>query len=154
MHGPIQDKLEDLLRSKAPEAELGSHLDACSECRSELGLMKQQSELLQLLRTPEELEPAPGFYARVLQRIEENRVYSMWSVLTDGPLGKWLAYGSLAVALGVGSWVVITEREDGHIGSEPVIAQQSPNNAPVAGDQAHQRDVVLVNLATYSQSSQ
>jgi hypothetical protein len=40
------------------------------------------------------------------------------------------------------------------MGSEPVIAEQQNREIPVTGDAAHQRDVVLVNLAAYSQQSQ
>jgi hypothetical protein len=106
------------------------------------------------LRAPADLEPAPGFYARVMQRIEENGVYSIWSVFTEGPFGKWLAYGSLAIALLLGTWVVGVEREDGHFGSsESVVAQHASGETPVAGDEAHQRDAVLVNLASYSSTS-
>jgi hypothetical protein len=155
MHGPIQDRLEDLLKGRTSEAGLDSHLASCSECRDELALMRNHAQMLHALRAPEEMEPAPGFYARVLQRIEERDVYSIWSVFTDSPFGKWLAYGSLALALGVGTWIVGAEREDGHIGSEPVIAQQPASELPpITGDKAHQRDVVLVNLASYSEQSQ
>jgi hypothetical protein len=91
-----------------------------------------------------------------VQRIEDAGVRSVWSVFTDGAFGTWLAYASLALALLVGGWLVSTERHDGHIGSEPVIAHESPSGADmqVKGDRAHQRDVVLVNLASYSEQSQ
>jgi len=115
--------------------------------------MKEQIELLHSLRAPEDLEPAPGFYARVMQRIEEGGVASIWSVFTEGPFGKWLAYGFLAVALLLGTWVIGVEREDGHLGQPPTIAQERENDMPVTGDRAHQRDVVLVNLASYAQTT-
>lgn len=155
MHGPIRDRLEELLNTETTQADLTDHLASCSNCAQEIELMKGQSELLRSLRAPEELEPAPGFYARVMQRIEEEGVYSVWSVFTDGPFGKRLAYASLALALLLATWMIGVEREDGHIGSEPVIAQDVINSdVPVTGDQAHQRDVVLVNLAAYSQQTE
>jgi hypothetical protein len=118
--------------------------------------MREHSTLLRTLRAAEEVEPAAGFYARVMQRIEENGVRSVWSVFTEGSFGSWLAYASLALALLVGGWLIHTERSDGHLGSEPVIAHESPagSDMQVSGDKAHQRDVVLVNLASYSDESQ
>jgi hypothetical protein len=156
MHGPIREKLEELLEAGAPQDETARHLAACPGCAAELNGMKEQADLLHYLRPAEEIEPAAGFYARVVQRIEDAGVRSVWSVFTDGAFGTWLAYASLALALLVGGWLVSTERHDGHIGSEPVIAHESPSGADmqVKGDRAHQRDVVLVNLASYSEQSQ
>lgn len=155
MHGPIREKLEELLDAGALHEETTRHLAACQGCAVELKSMKEQAELLHCLRPAEEVEPAAGFYARVVQRIEDTAVRSVWSVFTEGAFGTWLAYASLALALIVGGWLVTTERHDGHIGSEPVIAHESPSGADmqVKGNQAHQRDVVLVNLASYSDES-
>jgi hypothetical protein len=116
--------------------------------------MKEQTEWLKSLRAPEEMEPGPGFYARVMQRIEENGVRSIWSVFTEGVFGTRLAYLSLALAILVSGWLITTERKDGHIGSEPVIAHVTPTgkDVTVSGDKNHQRDVVLVNLASFSDS--
>jgi hypothetical protein len=89
-----------------------------------------------------------------MQRIEEEGVTSVWSVFLEGPFGKRLVFASLALALVLGTWIVGVERQDGHMGSEPVIAEQNSHDIPVTGDAAHQRDVVLVNLASYSQQTQ
>jgi predicted anti-sigma-YlaC factor YlaD len=153
MHGLIRDRLEELLRHQPQQLDVIEHLASCSDCALELEAMKQQAALLQTLHTSDEMEPAPGFYARVLQRIEDGRVYSIWSVFTDSPSAKWLAYASLAIALLLGTWVIGVEREDGHLSSTPVIAGETNRDLPVAGDKAHQRDVVLVNFASYSQQA-
>ena len=118
--------------------------------------MQQQAAWLKTLRAPEEVDPSPGFYARVLQRIEEEGVRSVWLIFADGPFGRWLAYASLAVAVVLTTWIVGSEREDKHMGPGTAIAQQTVGEpqTPVAGDQAHQRDVVLVNLAAYSQQTE
>lgn len=154
MHGPIRDRLEELLNANTQHTGLDQHVAACSECARQLSEMRNQALLLRTLRT-DEVEPAPGFYARVRQRIEEEGVRSIWSVFLDGPFGKRLALASLALALALATWLVGVEREDGHMGSAPVIAQEATApDVPVTGDQAHQRDVVLVNLASYSQQSE
>ena len=156
MHGLIRERLEELLGSTPPQLQLKQHLDCCPECATELEFMRLQARDLKRLRAVEGLDPAPGFYARVIQRIEEGGVYSVWTVFTDGPFGKWLAYASLAVALVLGTWVIGTERKDGHLGSgsTAAVAQKVVNESPmpVTGNEAHQRDVVLVNFASYSQS--
>jgi len=155
MHGPIRENLEMLLNSNESDVGAAKHLAGCADCRDELSLMKEQSALLTSLRVPQGLEPSAGFYARVMQRIDEQGTASIWSVFTNGPFGKWLVYASLAVALLLGTWIVGAEQQDGHMGaSEPVIAKDANGDMPVTGDQAHQRDVVLVNLAAYSQSSE
>lgn len=154
MHGLIRGKLEELLGSTPSQPEIKQHLACCPECAAELEAMRDQAGTLKSFRISENLEPAPGFYARVIQRIEEGRVYSIWTVFVDGPFGKWLAYGSLAIALVLGTWVVSTEQKDGHLGAPQAIAKKVINESPmpVTGNEAHQRDVVLVNFASYSQA--
>jgi anti-sigma factor RsiW len=151
MHGPIRDRLEELLNGRDGRQDLNAHLASCAECSGEVSIMKQQSEFFRSLRAPEEMDPAPGFYARVMQRIEERGVTSIWSAFAYSTFGKRLAVASLALALALGTWVIGSEREDGHLGFGPVVAQES-NPEPVAGDQQHQRDVVLVNLVSSSDS--
>jgi len=153
MHGPIREHLEELLRTNAERPDTKAHLSSCNECTRELAEMNRQAQMLQTLRAPDDAEPAPGFYARVLQRIEERKLTSMWSVLTDTPFGKRLAIASLALALALGTWVIGVEKEDGHLGSGPVVAEQSVD-VPIIGDQTQQRDAVLVNLAAYSEPGQ
>ena len=80
MHGFIRNRLEDLLMAKrVSEGATGErsdaadqHLASCGECAGEILVMRAHSDLLRLFRVPEEIEPAAGFYARVLQRIEEH----------------------------------------------------------------------------------
>ncbi len=68
-------------------------------------------DLLATLRA-EEVEPAPGFYARVLQRIEERESESLWSFFIDSPFSKRLALASLTITLALGSYVVSAERHE------------------------------------------
>lgn len=139
MHGPIRDRLEDLLGRTPQRAEASEHLASCPSCADELNQMQAQSALFRSLRAPEELEPVPGFYARVMQRIEEEGVGSVWSVFLEGPFGKRLVYASLALALILGTWIVGVEREDGHMGSEPVIAEYCLTSKGVPDDSTHRK---------------
>jgi hypothetical protein len=104
---------------------------------------------MRTLRAPEqEIEPRAGFYARVMQRIEERTKDSIWSVFIDSPFGKRLAYTSLAIAALFGSYVVTLEARDGHLGGQNMVAQQLNGDAPCFGSQEQQRDAVLVNFAS------
>ena len=152
MHGSIRDRLEDLLRAESSagsHAGLREHLASCAECSAELAAMKSQAAMLKKLRPPEQVEPTAGFYARVLQRIEERGNRSIWSVFIDSPFGRRLAYASLTIAILLGSYVVTQESRDGHLRAVNMVAQDVHYDAPVVGDRAQQRDAVLENFATH-----
>ncbi len=157
MHGSIRENLEDLLTGKRSTREhqgLRKHLSSCTECSAEVESMKAQSELLQALRVPEEMEPTPGFYARVMQRIEERAKDSVWAAFIYSQFGTRLAYASLTIALVLGTYVIAQESRDGHLGRSSAIAQDFHYDAPVTGNQAQQRDAVLENFAVHQGSLQ
>ena len=165
MHGIIRDRLEDLLATDPSAGRLyppsgnghivgvASHLSSCTECSSELAALQRHSLALRSLRAPEEVEPSMGFYARVLQRIEDRAKDSLWSVFAYGPFGKRLAYVSLAVAALLGTYVIGVEARDGHLGETNVVAQQQLD-ASCFGSPAQQRDAVLANFASSEGSLQ
>ena len=147
MHRSTRDHLESLLAGAGERTPEG-HLSSCQACSSAVDAMRAQAVLLRSLRTPEEAEPAPGFYARVMQRIEERAKDSIWAVFVYSPFGKRLAYASLTIAVLLGSYVVAQESRDGHLLGENMVAQDIRYDAPVvAGDQTQQRDAVLVHFA-------
>ena len=152
MHGSIRDRLEDLLgadRSVLRRDEIGEHVSSCSECSSELETMRQQAQMLRSLKAPGEFEPSAGFYARVMQRIEERTKDSIWSAFIYSAFGTRLAYASFALVVVLGSYVVAHESRDGHLHGESMIAQSFHYDAPVTGDQTQQRDAVLENFASH-----
>ena len=105
-------------------------------------------DLLVTLRA-EEVAPAPGFYARVLQRIEERQSDSFWSFFVDSPFSKRLALASLTIALALGSYVVSAERHEAAMPQNIVAFSGTHYDAPVMGSQAEQRDAVLENFAEH-----
>lgn len=153
MHRSIRDRLEDLLAVRgiaSRDQELKAHLSSCTGCSSEFSFMQAQVEMLALLRAPEEIEPAPGFYARVVQRIEECAKESMWGAFICSPFAKRLIYASLTVAVMLGTYVITQEARDGHLlGSQAVVAQNVHYDAPVIGSETQQRDAVLENFAAH-----
>jgi hypothetical protein len=153
MHGSIRDRLEDLLAGRpsvAGNREVTEHFDSCPNCLSEFSELKAQSGLLKTLRAAEEIEPAPGFYARVMQRIEERAKDSIWAPLIYSRFAMRFAYASLTVALALGSYVVASESRDGHLRPEQVAVQEVHYDTLVIGDPAQQRDAVLANFASHS----
>ncbi|HLH04042.1 MAG TPA: hypothetical protein VKX25_14845 [Bryobacteraceae bacterium] len=149
MHEPIRDRLEDLLRDRGYPSVAG-HLANCAECSSELDAMKQQSSLLGTLRGPE-MEPAAGFYARVMQRIEESEIGSFWSFFVESQFSRRLAYASLTIAVVLGTYVVTQEsREHNRVDTAAVALNGKAHyDALVMGDQTEQRDAVLENFAVH-----
>jgi anti-sigma factor RsiW len=149
MHGSIRSELEILLEGRANASKVKQHLEACGACATEVGAMQDQVRLFRSLRAGEDIEPAAGFYVRVMQRIEERTKDSIWAVFVYSPFGKRLALASLSVAVLLCSYVVAQEKLDGHLMAESAV-QQVHYDVPVEGDQAQQRDAVLQNFAVHN----
>lgn len=155
MHRLIQDGLEDVLAGK-PGTELArQHLKECEECREGIAAMREQAALLRLLRAPAEAEPRPGFYARVMERIESQGAVSIWNLFFDSMFGRRIALASLVLALLMGAYIVSSEQmadPDPVIAGEPIEMMPEPMNP--GPDQpgvvlTGAQDSVLVNLVTY-----
>jgi hypothetical protein len=115
--------------------------------------MRAQSLLFRTLKAPVEVEPPAGFYARVMNRIETQNRPSVWSLFADSLFAKRLVYASAMFLLLLGSVLVSSTPEDTYAvtGPEAILAgQELPE--PVTMDPGRDRDVVLVNLATWSDS--
>jgi len=155
MHQPIQESLEGYLAgSLSPQEmlEFHRHLSSCDDCRKAVGTMRQQSELLQVLKAPEDaLEPQAGFYARVLACIETQIRPSIWSLFLQPAFARRLLYSSLLLVVLMGSLILTTPRSDLVSASTPEGILSQEQYPPAYGaDVDNGRDVVLVNLATYS----
>jgi predicted anti-sigma-YlaC factor YlaD len=158
MHQPIRDNLEEYLKGstqQVPQA-FHAHLVACEECASELRLLETQANMLQSLRSVADVGPNPGFYARVMERIENEGRTSVWSVFLQPSFGRRLAIASAALVVLLGTYLVSTEPGSPSAASAPVVATDTVNaTASEAGaiqdslQQQRQRDAVLVDLASF-----
>jgi predicted anti-sigma-YlaC factor YlaD len=146
MHQSIRENLEDRLKDPAAElpAAFNRHLGECGECANELRTIEAQSQMLRTLRSPQEIEPRPGFYARVMERIELQPA-SIWSVFLERKFGLRLAVASAALIALLGTYLVTSEPSEPESASTPVIVS---TDIP---QQQQQRDAVLVDLASYHQ---
>jgi anti-sigma factor RsiW len=153
MHQPVREELEDYLAGGTPPSNrFDQHLRECAECAVEVGVLREQAALVRVLRTDEEVEPAPGFYARVLNRIEQRVRPSIWSLLRDPSLGRRIAVASAALAFVVCAYIVSTEpfRMTPSAASTVAIQQLSREDTPVTV--AQDRDVVLASLASFREN--
>jgi predicted anti-sigma-YlaC factor YlaD len=154
MHLEIRHSLEDYLKGSARElpAEFHSHLGECEECANELRSLEEQSQLLRALRSPRDVEPRAGFYARVLERIEAQPA-SIWSVFLDRKFGLRLAVASAALVALLGTYLVTSEPSGPELASTPtVVLTDTLRTTESDGlQQKQQRDAVLVDLASYHQ---
>ncbi|MCS7314899.1 MAG: hypothetical protein RMI94_05655 [Bryobacterales bacterium] len=148
MHELIRERLEELLSgAPQPESGLEQHLVTCTECRDELAAFRQQSALLKTLRCAEALSPAPGFYARVWERIQLQRSASVWNALLDPGFAWRLALGSLAALLLMGAFVAMNEKAPPAPAVTAIVVDEQPQELGL--DPERDRDAVLVTLATY-----
>jgi hypothetical protein len=129
MHRRMRDKVEQVLEGK---------VDASPEDREEIAAMLEQAAWIRALRAPEDCEPKPGFYARVMERIEAQGTASIWSLFFDSQFGRRLAVASMTLALCLGVYMVSVERTAPVEDRAPVITVGTPD-----------RDAVLFNLVTY-----
>ncbi len=153
MHRPIKDHLESYLSDTgAPglPSDFHAHLRDCADCRGEVERMKSQALLLAVLRPGKDAEPAPGFYARVMERVESRRTLSAWTAFLEPVFMKRLVLACLVLVVVLAGYIV---------GTEPIatVAVSSPEFI-IANDPApqfaglnpeHDRATMLVTLATY-----
>jgi len=150
MHEPVKEGLEDFLRENG-SLEFAAHLETCRECRGEVERMREQALVLRVLRAEEELDPSPGFYARVTARIEAQSRPSFWNVFLEPAFGRRLMYASLTLVVLLGTYLISSES------SEPLAVATTAEqylveeNPAVGANPQQDRDAVLVGLATYNE---
>jgi hypothetical protein len=128
---------------------------------------EQLTELLRTLRCPPDVAPRPGFYAKVMDRIESQQKSSIWSVFLEPVFSKRLAFASAAliVLMAVALFNAAPQDEVGILalddGEAPVVFMDENQAAPVLGVDAlraapvalmnadQSRDIVLVDLVSY-----
>lgn len=125
---PLEDGLEGILeRGKLPagDTDLGRFLSSHPEAKQEVADMLEISRLIQdnfrvAPEHEEELAPAPGFYARVMMRIEaEASQQTFWSFFIDPSFTRRLAFASGAFALLMASILLLEPAQE----PEPQFAQ-------------------------------
>jgi predicted anti-sigma-YlaC factor YlaD len=157
MHEIVQENLEEVLRVSRDRlpGEVKAHLSACAPCRELLDAMREQSGVLASLRGPAELDPTPGFYARVMARVESEARPSIWDLFLD-PFGRRLTYAAATLLVLLGTYIVTSEtaEESAYHAPEAILIDRDEARPLLGEDQQRDRNTLLVNLATYEESYQ
>ena len=151
MHSVVMENLEDFLAGTLEPAEhqaLQAHLSSCELCREEVRSMQSVSLLFGSLRTEAAFEPAPGFYARVLQRAEVTKPASLFAGFFgfNAIFGRKLVFSSL-LTLGILGGYLISRESSYMAGPTPeaVMAEQTR----AAFDSASAPENMLITLTNY-----
>ena len=117
---------------------------------------QEQTALIRELRAPEGFaaDLRPGFYARVMERIEAEGPISIWNLFIESAFGRRIAVASLALVLLIGVYLVTSERsaEDSLIALE--AQQVNMEQTFVAGEDAPAREITRVDQSPTDQSSE
>jgi anti-sigma factor RsiW len=151
MHAVVMESLEEYLSGTLkPETrrDIEAHLSICDSCRQEVAGMREISGLFESFIPEEELEPAPGFYARVMQEVGGRRAVPSLSAFfgLDLVFARRLVFASLLMLAALGSYLV--SREAGFpSGSSPeaVMAQQESPQF----DAAPAHEAMLATMTAY-----
>lgn len=155
MHEPIREHIEAYLAgSDGLPVEFMAHLKSCDSCREEAGVLKLNSELLRVLRPPADVEPRPGFYARVVDRIDSQRQSSIWSLFLEPAFGRRLAMASATLAVLMGLYLFTSEPglapDDGRAG---IVLPGEDHVVPMLGVHGREQDrgMILVDLVSFQE---
>lgn len=157
MHQPIQEGLEDYLSGRTETLqyrELEAHLAGCPTCREELAPLREHSLLLRALRAPDEVEPRPGFYARVIDRIEAQTRPSFWSEFLEPVFARRLMVSSALLLVLLGGYLFSTGAPGvDSVASAPeaIFADRSEQHPTFGINPEEDREKILVTLTTYSE---
>lgn len=155
MHQPARDGLEEFLTGEPRRGGLRdfeAHLGACGECRETVRAMQEQARLFEVLRPPEGIEPGPGFYSRVLARIDAQRVPSLWALFLQPAFGRrFVAVAALLVVL-LGGYLAALESQAVESPALPeVMIAVEPHSQEMGLDPQRDRAATLVTLSTYQE---
>jgi len=151
MHRIIEDGLEDYLAGNS-RRDFDAHLELCVPCRLEIAEFESLSIIFRETLAADPVlaeEPAPGFYARLSQSLENRKVGSIWNFFSiDASFGRRVAFGSLMTLALVGGYLISRESDIAPDlrGPEAIMASHdmtAPHDATV------ERDRMMVTLASY-----
>ncbi len=151
MHQPIWEGLEAYLAGKPGPAFL-AHMEVCPTCESEVSQLAEQARLFRTLRAPESVEPAQGFYARVLERIESQKSNSIWGVFLEPVFFRRLAYSTGVLTVLLGIFLFTSPKHETFATTMPaqILVEEAPPPAELV-DLETDRNTVFVQLASFQE---
>jgi len=151
MHAVVMESLEEYLSgalSPAVARRIETHLSVCEACRKDVAGMREVGLLFGSLRCAEEVDPPPGFYARVMARAGAQKAALSFSNIfaLDFAFGRRLAFGSLVTLAVLGSFLIVRESRS-PVGPSPETVMAEEYSA--AFDSAPAQDNMLLTLTAY-----
>ena len=119
------------------------------ETRRLVTAMAESSRMLRLLRAPQTASPAPGFYARVIERVEQRRSGSLWSAFLDRQFSRRLAYASLLLLFLMSATIFWSDPPRAEVAMDPANVMVEQHESHVGDNPEQDREAVLVDLASY-----
>ena len=156
MHSLVKEHLEELLAAegtRTSDAGANAHLAGCDACRRELDALRAQAAIFQSLRPSTGAEPRPGFYARLMDRIEAQRRPSFWGAFLEPGFSRRIVFASLIFLVLFGGYLASSERAVPLMvsGPEVIMADTAQPVSEIGSDPQQDRDAILVTLTTYQE---
>jgi hypothetical protein len=148
MHAVVIESLEEYLSGRLEPAacrRVELHLRDCPRCRAGVDAMANASRLFASLCS-EACDPAPGFYARVVYRIEAAPSIAGFFAF-DLVFMRRMAFSCMLLLVAMGGFLV--SREVAYHGGFSPAAILSQDNA-AASDTALAQDNMLLTLTAYA----
>lgn len=149
----LRENLEDYLSgtlSDSKRAAVDAHLAAHPEAAEEWSFYLDSASLFQMLRVDsEEAEPAPGFYARVMERVQQERGIPFWNVFLQPSFVRQLVFACLMWFAVLGAYVTAfgTNDPSPQVAESIVTEQPLPEyNVRMGADLAENRNSMLAVL--------
>jgi anti-sigma factor RsiW len=151
MHAVVIESLEEYLSGRLEPAacrRVEDHLRDCARCRAGMDAMADASRLFASFHG-EACDPAPGFYARVVERIDtSSAVPSVAGFFAfDLIFLRRMAFSCMLLLVAMGGFLV--SREVAYRGSftpEAILSQ----DCAAASDTALAQDNMLLTLTAYA----
>ncbi len=108
----LQERLEEYLAGRLSEqdlAEFERRLAADSAANEEITAFRATADLFAEFKvdTSEDMEPAPGFYYRVMEQVEAEQGESVWALFLQPFVMRRFAFAALMWLLMLGSVAVL-----------------------------------------------
>ena len=153
MHDLVRENLEDYLAGtldEAKKAEIDALLAANPQAAQELALYQESSLLFQELRvSTEEAEQEPGFYARVMERVEQEQRVPFWAVFLQPLFARQLVFACLMCFALLGAYVAVfgSNQPSPYIAESILTERPLPEyNVRLGADLDRNRESMLATL--------
>lgn len=155
----IENNLEGYLRGSLDprgRSEFEGLLESDAETRRMVEQFERHARIMRASLRTDGVDPAPGFYGRVMDRIEAQRGGTFWNLFLQPLFFQRVAFASAALlVLMLGALMMAPG--DGNVivaaGPEHFMAQDADQETLTVNveQQDRNRDALLVNLTTYGE---